>query len=174
MRRFLEWHLPSKRVVRGRSDRHGLRRGEAGAALVELAVALPLLAIILVGTIDFGRAFRTAMIVTNAARAGAQYGAQSLTNSGDPLGMVNQATSVLTANGLATGATPTALRSCQCASDLAVIPGVVACTSTCPNTQHLVVSVTVTAVRTFSMVNPFPGLPSNLTITRDASMRVMP
>ena len=30
-------------------------RGEAGAALVELAVTLPLLAVILIGTIDFGR-----------------------------------------------------------------------------------------------------------------------
>lgn len=47
-------------------------RSERGAALVELAVALPLLLVIMVGTIDFGRAFRTAMIVTNAARAGAQ------------------------------------------------------------------------------------------------------
>lgn len=149
------------------------RRGERGAALVELAIALPLLAVILVGTIDFGRAFRTAMIVTNAARAGAQYGSQSLTNTGDTAGMVNAATDVLTSNGLNTGPAPTAVRLCQCATDAGAFSAV-ACNSACGGGQHMVVSVTVTAVRTFSMISPFPGLPSSVTITRGSTMRAVP
>ena len=149
-------------------------RGQTGAALVELAVTLPLLAVILVGTIDFGRAFRTAMIVTNAARAGAQYGSYSLVNTG---GMVTAATTVLTANALTVGPAPTATRLCECASDGGVFSPTSpanACSATCGVGDHMVVSVTVTATRTFSMTNPFPGLPSNVIITRMSTMRALP
>ena len=161
--------LAPSRVTRGRR--------ETGAALVELAVAMPLLALILVGTIDFGRAFRTAMIVTNAARAGAQFGSQSLVNTSDTSGTIAAATAVLTANDLATGPAPTATRLCECASDAGVfVPTSPAntCSATCGIGDHLVVSVTVTATRTFSMTNPFPGLPSGVTITRTSAMRVLP
>ena len=147
------------------------RRAERGAALVELAIALPLLAVMLVGTIDFGRAFRTAMVVTNAARAGAQFGSQTVANSGSPTGMIAAADAVLTANGLGSSPPTTAQRACFCATAAAVFSGSVACTTTCPSGQHLVVSVTVTASRTFSMVGPFPGLPNGVTITRGATAR---
>ena len=100
---------PRSRLCRLQNDReHGAavvslgrtRRSERGAALVELAVALPLLAVIMVGAIDFGRAFRTAMIVTNAARAGALYGQHSQPNAGSTTGMRDAANAVLIANGL--------------------------------------------------------------------------
>src|SRR5260221_3845737 len=44
---------------------------ERGSALVELAIALPLLVAVLVGTTDFARVFYLATELTNAARAGA-------------------------------------------------------------------------------------------------------
>lgn len=50
-------------------------RGRRGAAAVEFAVVLPLLVLLLLGGADFGRCFYSAMAVTNAARAGAEYGA---------------------------------------------------------------------------------------------------
>ncbi len=158
---------------RGVARRSADRKGERGAALVELAFALPLLVVILVGTIDFGRAFRTAMVVTNAARAGALYGSQSLANSGNITGMVNTADAVLTANGLTSGSTPTAQQSCYCANNAGTYGGSsVPCNTVCSGGQHLVVNVTVTATRTFSMIASFPGLPSGVTITRGATARV--
>ena len=45
-----------------------------GAAAVEFAVVLPLLLLLLLGGADFGRCFYSEMAVTNAARAGAEYG----------------------------------------------------------------------------------------------------
>ena len=60
---------------------------DAGSALVELAVSLPLLVLVMVGTIDFARVFYTGMELTNAARAGAQYGAYNPAQSGDIAGM---------------------------------------------------------------------------------------
>jgi Flp pilus assembly protein TadG len=49
------------------------RRDERGVALVEFALALPLLVLICLGTIDFGRAYATWNSVKNAAREGAAF-----------------------------------------------------------------------------------------------------
>jgi Flp pilus assembly protein TadG len=149
-------------------------RGERGAALVELAVALPLLALVLVGTIDFGRAFRTAMVVTAAARAGAMYGAYSTANSANNAGMISAANDVLNANGLSNGLSPLPSHLCHCVDDTGVFvastPANTCTDAACPG-RRLVVSVTVTVSRTFSLTNPFPGIPSSVTITRGVTAR---
>ena len=51
-----------------------LRRlaGERGTALLETAMTLPLLLLVSVGIFEFGRAFQTSQILTNAAREGAR------------------------------------------------------------------------------------------------------
>jgi Flp pilus assembly protein TadG len=46
--------------------------GERGAALVEFALALPLLLVVIAGIVDFGFAFQRYEVVTNAAREGAR------------------------------------------------------------------------------------------------------
>lgn len=51
----------------------GARCDEQGANLVELALLLPLLVLLLVGVADFGRAFNSYIIITNASREGARY-----------------------------------------------------------------------------------------------------
>lgn len=51
-----------------------ISRKEKGQGLVELAIILPLLLIILLGTIDFGRVFYAYVTITNASREGARYG----------------------------------------------------------------------------------------------------
>jgi Flp pilus assembly protein TadG len=48
-------------------------RDERGAALVEFAIFLPLLVIVTLGTVDFGRAYLLWNQVKNAAREGAAY-----------------------------------------------------------------------------------------------------
>jgi len=47
-------------------------RSERGQSLVETALALPLLLIVSVGIFEFGRAYQTWQVVTNAAREGAR------------------------------------------------------------------------------------------------------
>ena len=58
-------------------DRAGGRRKhrERGQSLVETAVVLPILLLLLAAIIDFGRAFDAYIILTNAAREGARFGA---------------------------------------------------------------------------------------------------
>ena len=49
-----------------------LWRRDDGAALIEAAFVLPMLLFISIGIIEFGRAFQTWQVVTNAAREGAR------------------------------------------------------------------------------------------------------
>lgn len=44
-----------------------------GQALVEFALALPLVLLLILGVLEFGRAFQTKIVLTNAAREGTHY-----------------------------------------------------------------------------------------------------
>jgi len=46
--------------------------GERGAALVETAFVLPIMLLVCVGILEFGRAYQTWQVVTNASREGAR------------------------------------------------------------------------------------------------------
>ena len=47
-------------------------RNEKGAALIEAAVTVPIILLISVGIFEFGRAYQTQQVLTNAAREGAR------------------------------------------------------------------------------------------------------
>src|SRR2546426_4257623 len=97
------------------ADRHGTR--PRGQALVEFALISPLSFLLFIGCLDFGRVFYNAMAVTHAARAGAQYGAQSNITSVDTAGMTQAA---LAAAGDVQGLTVTPTQYCQCANGTTV------------------------------------------------------
>ena len=50
-----------------------IRRAGRGQSVVEMALVLFILAFLLVGIVDIGRAFHHYMVITNAAREGARY-----------------------------------------------------------------------------------------------------
>jgi Flp pilus assembly protein TadG len=52
--------------------RKTLRSNERGAALLETAITLPIVLLITVGIFEFGRAYQTWQVLTNAAREGAR------------------------------------------------------------------------------------------------------
>ena len=49
-----------------------LRKNERGAALIEAAITIPVILLICVGIFEFGRAYQTWQVLTNAAREGAR------------------------------------------------------------------------------------------------------
>ena len=49
-----------------------LRHNERGAALIETAITIPMILLIAVGIFEFGRAYQTWQVLTNAAREGAR------------------------------------------------------------------------------------------------------
>ena len=59
--------------VRSRARRR-TRFGDAGQALVEIAIALPILLALLIGIFEFARAYNVQQVITNAAREGAREG----------------------------------------------------------------------------------------------------
>ncbi len=70
----------------------GSRRPARGQSLVEVAVALPILLVILAAIVDLGRAIDAYITITNGAREGARYGALHPNDEGNiALRTVNEA-----------------------------------------------------------------------------------
>jgi Flp pilus assembly protein TadG len=57
-------------------------RRERGAALIETALALPMVLLVAVGIFEFGRAYQTWQVLTNAAREGARVAVLPGANNG--------------------------------------------------------------------------------------------
>jgi Flp pilus assembly protein TadG len=147
-----------------------LRTDKRGTSLLELALVLPILTLILLGAIDLGRVFYATAEVTNAAHAGAEYGARTVSLATDTAGMK------LTASNDAvdvSGITTTASYSCSCTS----IQGSgfnVACPSaatTCGNSSPFLVYVTVTTSKSLTPMFPWPKVPNPITVSSSATMR---
>ena len=70
---------------------HGSRRGRhRGQSIVELALALPVLLLLLLGTIDLGRVFLDYIELRSAVREGAGYGARMPEDTNGILVRVNE------------------------------------------------------------------------------------
>jgi Flp pilus assembly protein TadG len=142
--------------------------------MVEMAVVLPLLVLVLVGTADFARVFYMAIELQNAARAGAQYGSTSLPRMQDDVGIKNAAQQAAPNLSLASTdislSTPPA--ACWCApNDGSSFTALASCANACVS-GHKGETVTVTVSKTFTTISRFPGVPNTIPLTRSATMRV--
>jgi Flp pilus assembly protein TadG len=132
-----------------------------GQTVVEVALLLPILLLLLVGVIEIGRYAYFDILIANAARAGAQYGAQSLIQAADVAGIRTAAQN----DGLA-AMTITATQECGCAAGAL---GGCPTGAVCP--QPLVY-VQVTATDRYNSLFRYPGIPRSLTLTSTVTMRV--
>ena len=137
----------------------------AGAAVHEFALTAPLLMLIMVGAIDFGRSFYHSVTISNAAGTAAFYGAQSLMKSGHGTEMSTLAQN--DANDIGT-VTTTATRVCQCPNGTAVD----CITGTCTGYGAPRVYVRCQVSRSFDTMINLPGVPDLFTIRRQVWMRV--
>jgi Flp pilus assembly protein TadG len=140
-----------------------IRSADAGQALAEVAVIVPLLVLLLIGLIEVGRYANFSILVSNAARAGVQYGAQNLVTVADNVAMQNAATA--DAQNIA-GLTATATHFCKCSDGTAstCLPG--DCSS-----SHRLVYVQVDTTGTFASLLNFGGIVPSLTVAGHAVMR---
>lgn len=72
---------------------HDRLRSERGAAAVEFGLVLPILLVLLLGIIDFGRAYHAQITLTHAAREGAR----AFAVNGDTAGVTGVVTGAATA-----------------------------------------------------------------------------
>lgn len=141
------------------------RRCSRGQAAVELAVSMPLMLMMFVVVVETGRAFYIAISVANAARAGVQYGAQSLITANDTAGM--QTAALNDAPNL-TGMTATASHFCVCSDGTAST-----CLSTdCAGSHRLVYTQVITAAPYSPIINFMGALPP-ISVPGKAVMRVV-
>lgn len=142
----------------------GLLKAERGASLVELALVLPLLMLLLMGAVDFGRAFYLAMEISGAAQAGAEYGAQNPT---DTTGM--SAAAKYDAPDVPGLVVSTPTYGCECAAGTG-FSATCANTPSCPS-SNIVYRVTVNVSATYSPWFPWPKIPSSISLSSSATMR---
>ncbi len=149
---------------------------ENGQSLLEFALILPLLALLLVGIAEIGRAVAYTMRVNNAALAGAEYGSQNGTTAASTTNMEQAAVTEAYGN-LVTLQNTTAEQGCQCVdpqSGVSCNPWPTsACSSiSCAAGQQIVECVRVTTHATFDSMFNFPGLPHTFNANGKATMRV--
>ena len=137
-------------------------RRNRGSSMIEFALVSPLLLLLLSGVLDYSLALRIALAVSDAARAGAQYGSSSVANSADLAGMEAAAHNAVP--NLST-LTATAVRSCRCPNGSAV-----SCAGNCASgamSVYVEVSTQTTAPNPFA----YPGLSFTGAISAKAVMR---
>ena len=127
-----------------------VRSSRRGAAVVELAILLPLLVFLFVIAVDFARVFYFSVTLTNCARAGAMYASDPTTSAESPFAST-QAAALADATNLSPAPTVTSTNGV----DGAGRP-----------------YVEVTAAYTFSTITGFPGVPNQVNLTRKVRMNV--
>jgi Flp pilus assembly protein TadG len=142
-------------------------RRQGGSAMIELALIMPMFTLLLAGAADFARIAYASIEISNAARAGVQYGMQNRNTALDLTGMQTAAT-----NDAADVAamTATASENCVCTSGTAVTCANAA--TTCVSPGRILQYVTVNTTAKLTTLFQYPGLPKNLTLNGQATMRV--
>jgi hypothetical protein len=149
---------------------------ERGTQMVELAVLLPFLVLVLLGATDFARASYYAITITNAARSGAQYAAHNAASAINTAGIVAAAEleaqnlPIRVEDGENIGSiTVTSSIFCKCPGGTAPV----SCTvGACGGSAAKELYTSVTASRTFATLFDYPGIPSEIDLSRNATMRV--
>lgn len=142
-----------------------IRNRKAGGVLVEFALAGPVLLLLTMGAVDFGRAFYQSVTISNAAGTGAFVGAQNTVSSGHYDGMRDAAERDAQDIGAVNVTTD---RFCACPDGTRVD----CFTGTCAGYGSPRLYVRCRVEKEFRAAAPIPGVPSLFTVRREVFMRV--
>ncbi len=137
---------------------------ERGNSLVELALLLPFLLMLLVGVVDFGRAYYLELEVASAAHAGALYGTQNPTDT------ANMQTAATLDASEVPGITATATYGCECSDGTSASASCTA-TPSCTSPATVVNYVEVDTSAPYTPWLTYPGVSLPSTLTGSARMR---
>jgi Flp pilus assembly protein TadG len=132
--------------------------------MLELAVVLPVLILLAIGVMDYGRVYFTSIAVANAARAAAEYGTAMTGNQNN--------TANIQGMGLLDGAeagtmTITPVTTCRCGATTVPCSGTICAGYGVPR-----VYVQVTATKAVVLILKYPGIRDTVTISRTATFRL--
>jgi len=144
----------------------------SGQSLLEVALMLPFLLLLALGVVELGRYAYIGILIGNAARAGAAYGAESHITAADGPGIVAAADVDFISNGQnVNNLAVSSAYVCGCDNSGSITA--VDCTSgICPTDVPKVVNLSVTASGTFSSLSNYPGIPKSISVSRTATLRV--
>ena len=153
-----------------RSPRLALRKvrhGDAGQAILELALIMPIFVLLIVGAAEFGHLAYAAIEVANAARAGCAYGSQTHITASDTPDIILAATKD---GSNLSNLSATAFHSCACSTG-----GTITCSTaltSCPSPARILESVQVNTAASVSPIFNYPGISKTFNLTGQAIMRV--
>jgi Flp pilus assembly protein TadG len=160
-----------------------LFRDESGQAIVETAFVAPILVLLLVGLVDYGRFMHDGILIANAARAGAQYASQNVRTANDISGiqnavladMQNSNEQLLTQTDISASTYYKCTDGATVVTPSSTLPNGLPVCSSSPVNQHTLMFIKVVVQPTipFSLWIPYPGL-STVTITKSAEMQISP
>jgi Flp pilus assembly protein TadG len=133
-------------------------------ALIETALVFPILITLLIGAVDLSRVARATIAVTNAARAGAQYGGQDGFTAQDATGIATAASNDSSTLTIIT----TSSYACVCSNGSSST-----CLNTDCSTSHMEETVTVNTQATVTPAIHLPLLPTTFTVTGQAIQRCL-
>ena len=140
------------------------RRKQTGQAATEVALISPVMIVMLLGTMDFGRLFFDAIGVAGAVRSGLQYATLKKDNATDTAGIVNAAQQDATNTN---GVTVATTSYCECSDGSAI-----SCALACPGAVNPQLYVQVKATKTFHTMVAYPGIPNSVNLSQQGVMRV--
>ena len=137
---------------------------ERGQSLIELAFSVPVIAMLIFGSVEVARVIYASVEVSDAAMAGVQYGTRNPITAADAVGIQNAAAADASNLSLSTNSS----LSCICSDGS---------TSTCQPTDCATSNIeTILTVKTQSTVDPLihlPGLPDTFTVHGQAIQKVL-
>jgi Flp pilus assembly protein TadG len=133
-----------------------LRPDRSGAAATEFAIVLPLLVLLVFGCVDLGRSIGAYIIVSNAARAGVEYGATHGYTASNYANWQSQVIAHVNQEMQGTGASFDATR--------------LTVTATATPTTGNLYRATVVATYRFDMLTNIPGLPQEFLLSHSVTM----
>jgi Flp pilus assembly protein TadG len=142
-------------------------RQESGAALIELAIGVPLMALTLIGTAELGRVAYYSIEVSSAAYSGATFGSQNHGTAMDSANILAAATKDA-ANVPALSATTSI--SCICSNGTAITCATAA--SNCVSPAHIAEYVQVQTSATVSPMFQYPGISAAWPLQGSSTIRV--
>ncbi|MFQ6017099.1 MAG: TadE/TadG family type IV pilus assembly protein [Kiloniellaceae bacterium] len=132
---------------------------------IEFGFAITMLVVLALGTFDFGRLGLRKITVSNAARAGAEYGTQDFGTATDVNGIIQAARNDADDNNNSLNIA--ARQYCSCPTD-----GEIACTAMCSDGTFNLMYVEVSVQDQVDLVFPYPGVTSPRAIVSTSKMRV--
>jgi Flp pilus assembly protein TadG len=138
-----------------------LRRDETGNVLLELALVTPVLVALLIGIVDFGRGAYTSMSLRSAARAGAEY----VSRTGDTSDLTTVVAEA--ANLQSTGLSVVPTTFCECDAGAPAT-----CGGLCSDGTSVRQFIAVDVQKAYTPMLPYPGVPSPVTLSGRAILRV--